>query len=196
MRPRMLHACGWPERIIWSSQSASVWEVRLYVYLLFSSANPRQHCTANCHFRHTPPSSDWLDVSNTAQQLASQLTISCLFSSGHELTLFFLEFEVCTTLPFCLYNHSQLCVLTNAHRRLLPSSLLSCLSTSLSSKSSQTPSIALGLSTLWYRDGKSNYMEGLMLITLYLVIALSCASYDFSVFCRSEEHTSELQSPA
>jgi Ca2+:H+ antiporter len=26
------------------------------------------------------------------------------------------------------------------------------------------------------QDGKSNYMEGLMLITLYLVIALACTS--------------------
>lgn len=113
MPPRMLHACGWPGRIIWSSQLASVWEVRLYVYLfLFSSANSRQRCTANCHFRHTPPSSDWLDVSNTAHNswLVSQL-ILCLYSTGHELTLFFLEFEVCTALPFCSYNHSQLCVL-------------------------------------------------------------------------------------
>jgi hypothetical protein len=30
--------------------------------------------------------------------------------------------------------------------------------------------------TFRYRDGKSNYMEGLMLVTLYLVIALACAS--------------------
>ena len=34
------------------------------------------------------------------------------------------------------------------------------------------------LTTLSYRDGKSNYMEGLMLITLYLVIALACAFHD------------------
>lgn len=27
------------------------------------------------------------------------------------------------------------------------------------------------------QDGKSNYMEGLMLITLYLVIALACTSH-------------------
>jgi hypothetical protein len=25
------------------------------------------HCKANCDFRHTPPSRDWLDVSNAAQ---------------------------------------------------------------------------------------------------------------------------------
>jgi hypothetical protein len=28
--------------------------------------------------------------------------------------------------------------------------------------------------TVQFRDGKSNYMEGLMLITLYFVIALAC----------------------
>lgn len=32
------------------------------------------------------------------------------------------------------------------------------------------------LLTLFCRDGKSNYMEGLMLVTLYLVIALACES--------------------
>lgn len=29
------------------------------------------------------------------------------------------------------------------------------------------------------RDGKSNYMEGLLLVTLYLVIALACESFPF-----------------
>ena len=32
-----------------------------------------------------------------------------------------------------------------------------------------------------YRDGKSNYMEGLMLVTLYLVISLACKLSTFSV---------------
>ena len=36
-----------------------------------------------------------------------------------------------------------------------------------------------------YRDGKSNYMEGLMLITLYFVIALACALMVLSVICSS-----------
>ena len=30
------------------------------------------------------------------------------------------------------------------------------------------------LSRLRYRDGKSNYMEGLMLVALYLVIGMAC----------------------
>ncbi|KAN0130548.1 Sodium/calcium exchanger domain containing protein [Lactarius tabidus] len=51
--------------------------------------------------------------------------------TGHELTLFFLEFEIITFF------------------------------------------VAVLLVNLLVQDGKSNYMEGLMLITLYLVIALS-----------------------
>lgn len=35
------------------------------------------------------------------------------------------------------------------------------------------------------RDGKSNYMEGLMLLTLYLVIALACTSPSFSAILKT-----------
>ncbi|KAN0130553.1 hypothetical protein V8E53_011639 [Lactarius tabidus] len=91
-------------------------------------------------FRHTPPSRDWLDVNNAAPNCGT----------GHELTLFFLEFEIITFfVAVLLVNLLVQYVVTN-------------------------PFTASGLlTTLEYRDGKSNYMEGLMLITLYLVIALS-----------------------
>ena len=49
---------------------------------------------------------------------------------------------------------------------LLVNLLLQCVFTSLS--------FAGSADNFWYRDGKSNYMEGLMLITLYLVIAMAC----------------------
>lgn len=56
-------------------------------------------------------------------------------SSGHELTLFFDNFE---TVSFF---------------------------------------VSVLLVNLLIQDGKSNYMEGVMLMTLYLVIALACACF-------------------
>ncbi|KAF8274868.1 Sodium/calcium exchanger protein-domain-containing protein [Lactarius quietus] len=69
--------------------------------------------------------------------------------TGHELTLFFADFEVCTAPLFPSQSR-----LDARLRPLLSSSLF--------------------LTALSCRDGKSNYMEGLMLITLYFVIALAC----------------------
>ena len=37
--------------------------------------------------------------------------------------------------------------------------------------------VSVLLVNLLVQDGKSNYMEGLMLITLYIVIAIACESF-------------------
>ncbi len=47
--------------------------------------------------------------------------------------------------------------------------------------------VSVLLVNLLIQDGKSNYMEGLMLITLYLVIALACTS-PFPPFPRATAH--------
>jgi Ca2+:H+ antiporter len=63
-----------------------------------------------------------------------QMLIGSNDRTGHELTLFFANFET-----ICLF-------------------------------------VSVFLTNTLIQDGKSNYMEGLMLVALYLVIALACES--------------------
>lgn len=74
----------------------------------------------------------WMYVSLLARAICQILMLR--LSSGHELTLFFDNFE---TVAFF---------------------------------------VSVLLVNLLIQDGKSNYMEGVMLMTLYLVIALACTS--------------------
>ncbi|KAI0256858.1 Sodium/calcium exchanger protein-domain-containing protein [Lactifluus subvellereus] len=75
--------------------------------------------------------------------------------SGHELTLFFDDFEVCTA--FLIFVPLSVPHLGDDTQTV-------------------TFFVSVLLVNLLVQDGKSNYMEGLMLVTLYFVIALACAS--------------------
>ena len=44
---------------------------------------------------------------------------------------------------------------------------------------------------LSYRDGKSNYMEGVMLIALYVVVALACAFHVTLLYARANEYATD-----
>ena len=111
-------------------------------------------------------------------------------STDHQLTLFFANFEV-SRHPFCFELQ-----LISCHRR---SSFLClyCSSTLWFSWSFRLCTLIGSLKTTACRDGRSNYMEGVLyvcsisrwyseetycaylvrLITLYLVIGLSCESF-------------------
>ena len=106
------------------------------------------------------------------------------YSSGHELTLFFEDFEASVHL---LYSW---CPTTNTTPSVCDDldGLLFCFCDACQSAHSvcwgrlflhAESTHSLLSSPLLCRDGKSNYMEGLMLITLYFVIALASAFLRF-----------------
>jgi Ca2+/H+ antiporter len=99
--------------------------------------------------------------------------LTALFVSVDQpLTLHFHNFEVClfgiyyTSLPKFLTNHQTIILFVSV---FLVNLLL--MSVSLLPRGSF---LLVKTQLACFRDGKANYLEGLMLLTLYLVIALAC----------------------